>query len=121
MTSDSKERTLLNQYRFFLGFTGMFVVSLTMTFKNYLIVGEVLAHATAMNLPAEALAFIKDFNWGDARLLDTGGTLKQVITQAERGRLSADCHRVGGSGHIFTVLQLSFDQRAYRAAERPGQ
>lgn len=85
MTSDSKERTLLNQYRFFLGFTGMFVVSLTMTFKNYLIVGEVLAHATAINLPAEALAFIKDFNWGDARLLDTSGTLKQVITQAEQG------------------------------------
>ena len=84
MTSDSKERTLLNQYRFFLGFIGMFVVSLTMTFKNYLIVDDVLAHAVAMNLPAEALAYIKDFNWGDARLLDTSGTLKDVITLAEQ-------------------------------------
>jgi GPH family glycoside/pentoside/hexuronide:cation symporter len=84
MTSDSKDRTLLNQYRFFLGFTGMFVVSLTMTFKNYLIVDEVLAHAVAVNLPAEALAYIKDFNWGEARLLDMTGTLKQVITGAEQ-------------------------------------
>ena len=84
MTSDSKDRTLLNQYRFFLGFTGMFVVSLTMTFKNYLIVDDVLAHAVAMNLPAEALAYIKDFNWGEARLLDMTGTLKQVITSAEQ-------------------------------------
>ncbi len=84
MTSDSQERTLLNQYRFFLGFTGMFVVSLTMTMKNYLIVDDVLAYAISMNLPAEALAYIRDFNWGAARLLDSGGTLKQVITQAEQ-------------------------------------
>ena len=85
MTSDSKERTLLNQYRFFLGFTGMFVVSLTMTFKNYLIVDDVLAHAIAINLPEQALAHIRDFSWGDARLLDATGTLKEVITQAEQG------------------------------------
>ena len=84
MTSDSKDRTLLNQYRFFLGFTGMFVVSLTMTFKNYLIVDDVLAHAVSINLPAEALAYIKEFNWGEARLLDMTGTLKQVITGAEQ-------------------------------------
>ena len=84
MTSDSKERTLLNQYRFFLGFTGMFVVSLTMTFKNLLIVDDVLAHAVAINLPAEALAYIKEFNWGEARLLDVTGSLKQVITAAEQ-------------------------------------
>ena len=106
MTSDSKERTLLNQYRFFLGFTGMFVVSLTMTFKNYLIVDDVLAHAVAMNLPAQALAYIKDFAWGEARLLDTTGTLKQVITQAEQGAFQLIATVLAAVGTVLLIFSF---------------
>jgi len=106
MSSDSKERTLLNQYRFFLGFTGMFVVSLTMTVKNYLIVGDVAAHAMAMNLPAEALAHIREFNWGEARLLDTTGTLKEIITQAERGAFQMIATVLAATGTV--LLFISF-------------
>lgn len=106
MTSDSKERTLLNQYRFFLGFSGMFVVSLTMTIKNYLIVGDVLAHATSIDLPAEALAFIRKFNWGDARLLDTTGTLKDVITQAERDAFQSIAIVLAIVGVVLLVISF---------------
>ncbi len=84
MTADSGERTQLNQYRFFLGFIGMFIVSFTIVFKNYLIVDEVLLFAQNINLPQEALAFIQDYNWGEARLLDTSGQLRDVIVENER-------------------------------------
>lgn len=84
MTADSGERTLLNQFRFFLGFTGMFIVSFTMLFKNYLIVDDIYAYAQSINLSTDALNYITDHNWGEARLLDTSGTLKDVITQNER-------------------------------------
>lgn len=84
MTDDSAERTQLNQYRFFLGFIGMFIVSFTMVFKNMLIVDEVLIFAQNANLPAEALAFIQEYNWADARLLDTSGELANVIVAEER-------------------------------------
>ena len=84
MTDDSTERTQLNQYRFFLGFIGMFIVSFTMLFKNMLIVDEVLLFAQNANLPAEALEYIKAYNWGEARLLDTTGELANVIVTEER-------------------------------------
>lgn len=84
MTDDSAERTQLNQYRFFLGFIGMFIVSFTMLFKNLLIVDEVLLFAQNANLPAEALEYIKAYNWGEARLLDTTGELANVIVAEER-------------------------------------
>ena len=106
MTSDPKDRTLLNQYRFFLGFTGMFVVSLTMTFKNYLIVDDVLAHAVAINLPAEALAYIKEFNWGEARLLDVTGTLKQVITGAEQDAFQLIAMVLATLGTILLIFSF---------------
>ena len=78
MTPDSAERTELNQYRFFLGFIGMFIVSFTMVFKNYLIADDVLQYAQSANLPQEALAYIQAHNWGEARLLDTTGNLKRT-------------------------------------------
>ncbi|MEO1518857.1 MAG: MFS transporter [Bacteroidota bacterium] len=84
MTANSSERTELNQYRFFLGFIGMFIVSFTMVFKNSLIVDDVLLYAQSVNLPQEALAFIQDHNWGEARLLDPSGGLKDIIVQNER-------------------------------------
>lgn len=84
MTDDSAERTELNQYRFFLGFIGMFIVSFTMVFKNNLIMNDVLLYAQSVNLPQEALAFIQEHNWGEARLLDSSGGLKDIIVQHER-------------------------------------
>ncbi|MEM9921829.1 MAG: MFS transporter [Bacteroidota bacterium] len=84
MTANSAERTELNQYRFFLGFIGMFIVSFTMVFKNSLIMDDVLLYAQNANLPQEALAFIQDYNWGEARLLDPSGGLKDIIVQNER-------------------------------------
>lgn len=84
MTDDSAERTELNQYRFFLGFIGMFIVSFTMIFKNNLIMNDVLLYAQSVNLPQEALAFIQEHNWGEARLLDSSGGLKDIIVQHER-------------------------------------
>lgn len=84
MTADSAERTQLNQYRFFLGFIGMFIVSFTIVFKNHLIVDEVMLFAQGLNLPQEALAFIQQHNWGEARLLDASGQLREVIVQNER-------------------------------------
>jgi len=85
MTSDPGQRTLLNQYRFFLGFTGMFVVSFTMYFKNYLILDDVIAYANSINLSPEALDYIIQYNWADASLLDPTGTLKGMVTQFEQG------------------------------------
>ena len=41
-------------------------------------------YAQSANLPQEALAFIQEFNWGEARLLDTSGNLKDIIVQNER-------------------------------------
>ena len=108
MTSDSQERTLLNQYRFFLGFTGMFVVSLTMTIQELpdRRRGAGVMRA-AMNLPAEALAFIRDFNWGEARLAGPERNPEAGDYPGRAGCLSADRHRAGGSGHSIAVLQLS--------------
>jgi hypothetical protein len=62
----------------------MFIVSFTMVFKNMLIVDEVLLFAQNANLPAEALAYIQEYNWGEARLLDTTGELASVIVAEER-------------------------------------
>lgn len=84
MTADSTERTELNQYRFFLGFIGMFIVSFTMVFKNMLIVDNVMEYAQSINLPDQALAFIQEYNWGEARLLDSSGSLAEVIVQNEQ-------------------------------------
>lgn len=84
MTADAGERTLLNQFRFFLGFTGMFIVSFTPVMKNALIVSDVLAYAQSLNLPGQVLEYIKDYNWTEAKLLDTTGTLKDFITQQEQ-------------------------------------
>ncbi len=84
MTADSDERTELNQYRFFLGFIGMFIVSFTMVIKNYLIVDDVMVYAQSISLPTEALGFIQEFNWGGARLLDASGSLQGIIVQNER-------------------------------------
>ncbi len=85
MTADSAERTQLNQYRFFLGFIGMFIVSFTIVFKNTLIADDVLLYAQGLNLPQEALAYIQQQNWGEARLLDSSGQLTDFIVQHERG------------------------------------
>jgi glycoside/pentoside/hexuronide:cation symporter, GPH family len=84
MTADSGERTLLNQYRFFLGFIGMFIVSFTMYFKNLLILDDVIAYANSINLPEQGLEFIKQYKWGEASLLDTTGTLKNMVTKFEQ-------------------------------------
>ena len=85
MTADSGERTLLNQYRFFLGFLGMFIVSFTMFFKNFLIKDDVLDYAKSIHLPQEALEYINRYNWSEASMLDSTGTLKNIVTQFEQG------------------------------------
>lgn len=84
MTSDSGERTLLNQFRFFLGFIGMFIVSFTMFFKNFLIRDDVFAYAKSIGMPDKALEHIQNYNWADAALMDVTGTLKNFITQNEQ-------------------------------------
>lgn len=84
MTSDSGERTLLNQYRFFLGFTGMFVVSFTMAFKNYLIVDKVFAYAESINLPEKGFALINAHDWTGVKLMDTTNTIASFITKSEQ-------------------------------------
>ncbi len=84
MTADSAERTQLNQYRFFLGFIGMFIVSFTMVFKNNLIADDVLTYAQSIDLPQQALTYIQEHNWGEALLLEPSGQLKEVIVQNER-------------------------------------
>lgn len=104
MTSDPGERTLLNQYRFFLGFTGMFIVSFTMYFKNYLIQDDVLAYAESINMPLEAFEFIRNNQWGDAVLLDTSGTLKTMITGLERNAFQFIAIIMGIAGTVLLLV-----------------
>ena len=106
MTADSAERTQLNQYRFFLGFIGMFIVSFTMVFKNNLIVDDVLLYAQSINLPQEALGFIQEFNWGEARLLDTSGSLREVIVQNERAAFQTIAIAMAILGTVLLVISF---------------
>jgi GPH family glycoside/pentoside/hexuronide:cation symporter len=119
MTADSDERTELNQYRFFLGFIGMFVVSFTMVFKNNLIVGDVLAYAQSVNLPQEALAFIQDFNWGEARQLDPSDGLRDVIVQNERSAFQLIAIGMAILGTVLLVI--SFFSTKERIKPPPDQ
>lgn len=84
MTADAGERTLLNQFRFFLGFSGMFIVSFTMTAKNFLIVDEVMAYAKTLNLPQQALDLIKDYKWTDLAAFDPANLLKDFRVLQEQ-------------------------------------
>lgn len=119
MTADSDERTELNQYRFFLGFIGMFIVSFTMVFKNYLIVDDVMAYAQSVNLAPEALAFIKDYNWGEALLLDTSGGLKATIVEHERSAFQTIAIILAILGTGLLVLSfLSTKERISPPAEQ---
>lgn len=106
MTADSAERTELNQYRFFLGFIGMFIVSFTMVFKNYLIMDDVLLYAQNANLPEQAFAFIQEHNWGEARLLDSSGGLKDIIVQHERRAFQFIAVIMAILGTILLVLSF---------------
>ncbi len=106
MTADSDQRTELNQYRFFLGFIGMFIVSFTMVFKNNLIVGDVLQYAQSVNLPLEALSFIREFNWGEARLLDDSGDLRDVIVQNERAAFQTIAIVLAIVGTVLLVISF---------------
>lgn len=106
MTADSAERTELNQYRFFLGFIGMFIVSFTMVFKNYLIMDDVLLYAQNANLPEQAFAFIQEHNWGEARLLDSSGGLKDIIVQHERRAFQFIAIIMAILGTILLVLSF---------------
>lgn len=106
MTADSAERTELNQYRFFLGFIGMFIVSFTMVFKNYLIMDDVLLYAQNANLPEQAFAFIQEHNWGEARLLDSSGGLKDIIVQHERSAFQFIAIIMAILGTILLVLSF---------------
>ena len=119
MTADSAERTELNQYRFFLGFIGMFIVSFTMVFKNNLIMDDVLAYAQSVNLPQEALTFIQEHNWGEARLLDTTGGLKDIIVQNERSAFQFIAIVLAVIGTI--LLFISFSLTKERIKPPPGQ
>lgn len=119
MTTDSNERTELNQYRFFLGFIGMFIVSFTMLFKNYLIVGDVYAYATGANLPEQALAFIQEYNWGEARLLDISGNLREVIVQNEQQAFQTIAIVLAILGTILLVI--SFLSTKERVSPPAGQ
>lgn len=119
MTADSTERTKLNQYRFFLGFIGMFIVSFTMLIKNNLIVGDVMAYAQSINLSQEALAFIQEFNWGEARLLDTSGNLKEVIVQNERSAFQTIAIVLAIIGTVLLVI--SFLSTKERISPPAGQ
>jgi GPH family glycoside/pentoside/hexuronide:cation symporter len=104
MTADPGQRTLLNQYRFFLGFTGMFIVSFTMYFKNLLILDDVLAYAKSINLSPKALDFIKLYNWADAKLLDSTGTLQGMITQFEQNAFQLIAIILGVLGVILLLI-----------------
>lgn len=106
MTADSAERTQLNQYRFFLGFIGMFIVSFTMVFKNNIIVGNVMEYAQNAGLPQQALAYIQEFNWGEARLLDTTGGLKDVIVQNERTAFQLIAIALAILGTVLLVISF---------------
>ncbi len=119
MTADSAQRTQLNQYRFFLGFIGMFIVSFTMVFKNLLIEGEVLRYAQSIKLPQEALSFIQQHNWGGARLMDTSGTLREVIVQQERGAFQTIAIVLAILGTVLLVI--SFFSTKERIAPPKGQ
>jgi GPH family glycoside/pentoside/hexuronide:cation symporter len=106
MTSDPGQRTLLNQYRFFLGFTGMFIVSFTIYFKNYLILDDILMYAKSINLPQEAFAYIKQYAWADAVMLDESGTLKGMITQFEQEAFQLIAIVLGVVGVILLVISF---------------
>lgn len=106
MTADSTERTALNQYRFFLGFIGMFIVSFTMAAKNYLIADDVLLFAQGINMPQEALSFIQMHNWGEARLLDTTGQLRDVIVQNEQSAFQLIAIVLAIVGTILLVISF---------------
>lgn len=84
MTADPGERTLLNQYRFFLGFTGMFIVSFTMLAKNFLIVDEVMTYAKSINLPQQALEYIKEYRWTEVSAFDPTGALDKFKVLQEQ-------------------------------------
>jgi GPH family glycoside/pentoside/hexuronide:cation symporter len=119
MTPDSSERTELNQYRFFLGFIGMFIVSFTMVFKNYLIADDVLQYAQSVNLPQEALTYIQAHNWGEARLLDSSGNLKDVIVQNEQSAFQFIAIILAILGTILLVI--SYSQTKERVNPPAGQ
>jgi GPH family glycoside/pentoside/hexuronide:cation symporter len=119
MTADSTERTSLNQYRFFLGFIGMFIVSFTMMAKNYLIADDVLLFAQGINLPQEALSFIQMHNWGEARLLDTSGQLRDVIVQNEQSAFQQIAIVLAIVGTVLLVISfLSTKERIKPPAEQ---
>ena len=112
MTSDSGQRTLLNQYRFFLGFIGMFIVSFTMYFKNYLIIDDVIVFAKSINLSPEALEFIGNYKWVDAGLLDSTGKLKEMITLLEQEAFQLIAIILGVAGVILLIFSyLSTNER----------
>ena len=119
MTADSTERTELNQYRFFLGFIGMFIVSFTMLFKNYLIVDDVTTFAESINMAPEALGFISEYNWGEARQLDTSGQLQDVIVQNERSAFQLIAIVMAILGTILLVI--SFFSTKERISPPAGQ
>jgi GPH family glycoside/pentoside/hexuronide:cation symporter len=106
MTADSGERTLLNQYRFFLGFIGMFIVSFTMYFKNYLIRPDVKEYASSIGLPQEALNQIDEYNWADASLLDPSGTLKGMVTQFEQNAFQFIAIILGITGILLLLYSF---------------
>jgi GPH family glycoside/pentoside/hexuronide:cation symporter len=103
MTSDSGERTLLNQYRFFLGFIGMFIVSFTMYFKNFLIRGDVSKYAESIGIGSEGMEAISNYNWAEAVMMDTTGTLKSMITQYEQGAFQLIAIVLGAVGFILLL------------------
>ena len=107
MTADSAERTQLNQYRFFMGFLGMFIVSFTMIAKNYLISDEVLIFAQSINLPQEALTYISEHNWGSARQMDSTGQLKDVIVQNERKAFQLIAIIMAVIGTVFLFISYA--------------
>lgn len=119
MTADSDERTELNQYRFFLGFIGMFIVSFTMVFKNYLIVDEVYAFAQNANLTQEALSYIQAYNWGEALRLDNTGTLKEFIVKNEQKAFQTISIILAILGTILLVI--SFLSTKERISPPEGQ
>lgn len=104
MTSNSGERTLLNQYRFFLGFLGMFIVSFTMFFKNFLIRDEVRAFAESIKLPQGAIDLINQYKYNDAAALDTTNTLKEFVRTQEQGAFQFIAIVLGIAGVVLLVI-----------------
>jgi GPH family glycoside/pentoside/hexuronide:cation symporter len=112
MTSDPGQRTLLNQYRFFLGFTGMFIVSFTIYFKNLIILDDVIVYARSISLPLEAIDHIKEYKWADAVNMDPSGTLKGMITKFEQGAFQNIAIVLGVLGVILLIVSyLSTKER----------